>query len=221
MKKYGKQKGFTILELGIVIAIFSLFLIAIYTILDAGVKGWNMGQTRTELQNNGEVVIKRMTREITMCSKESLSVDPNGQYVAMETPVSNGEYKYVQDKAGFTYWNGYIIYYIYKDPNTPGKTLYRNYVAHPGRITPVPLTLLTIQSLTVPPSSPKAENKPVASNLKDFNVAIKLEGSPVVNIKILYNKEQIKKGEIYSVSGTSESKGTEIFELQAAAEPRN
>jgi len=222
LKRYKKQKGFTILELGIVIAIFSLFLVAIYTILDAGMKGWNMGQTRTELQNSGEVVVRRMVREITMCSKESLSVDPNGQYIAMETPLLNGEYKYVQDKAGFTCWNGYIIYYIHKDPNTSYKTLYRNYIKTiPGRVTPVPLTILAIQSKTVPPLVPTAENKPVASNIANFNVSIKVEGSPVVNIKLLYTKETVKKGNRYSVSGTSDSKGTEIFELQAAAEPRN
>jgi hypothetical protein len=212
-------------ELVVVIVVFSLFLVAIYSILDAGVKGWNMGQNRTEIQNSGEVIVKRMAHEISMCSKISLVVDPNGQYISMESSMLNGEYKYDQDNAGFPYWQAYIIYYLYKDPNgdpnTSTNKLYRNYISHPARVTPVPLSNLSIHSCIIPPPSPTAENKPVAINVDTFNVAVKGADNSLVNIRLLYRKEPVKKGKIYSVSGTSEAKGTEIFELQASAEVKN
>ncbi len=219
-----KQKGFTILELSVVIVIFGMFLIAIYTILDAGLKGWNLGKNRTEIQNSGEVLIRRLVRDITMGSRDSMVIDPNGTYICVESPMLNGEYKYNQDTAGFPYWQGHILYYLYLDPGTGKKTIYRNYISHPQRISPVPLKP-GISNMT-PPSIPSATHRPFASDVDNFQIT--LEDSfthPLVNIKIIYRKTPEKydpnSSGRYSVSGTAEGKGVEIFELQASAEPRN
>lgn len=220
MKKYCREDGFTILELTIVTIIFSLFLIGIYTILDTGLKAWNMGQTRTDLQSNGETVVRRMVRDITMSSKDSVTIDPNGKYIAMETPFLNGEFKYNQSETGNPYWQGYIIYYLYDD-GKGNKTLYRNYMAHSERECPIPIS--NISSCIIPPASPTADNKPLATSVETFNVE-KIKS--VINIRISYRKEPIKKskgGNIdrFSVAGTADNKGTEIFELQASVEPKN
>jgi len=219
-----RQKGFTILELSVVIIIFGMFLIAIYTILDAGLKGWNLGKNRTEIQNSGEVLVRRLVRDITMGSRDSMVVDPNGTYICMESPMLNGEYKYNQNAAGFPYWHGHVLYYLYRDPNDGKKTIYRNYISHPQRSSPVPLSLISTHM--IPPSVPSATHRPFASDVDKFQIT--LEDSfthPLVNIKIVYRKtperyDPNSSGK-YSVAGNAEGKGVEIFELQASAEPRN
>jgi len=218
-----RKKGFTILELSVVIVIFGMFLIAIYTILDAGLKGWNLGKNRTEIQNSGELLIRRLVRDITMGSKDSMVIDPNGTYICMETPMLNGEYTYDPNEAGLPYWHGHVLYYLYL--NGDGKnTIYRNYISHPRRRTPVPLGYLS--TYMTPPSTPSATHRPFASDVDKFE--IKLVASlthPVVNIKIIYRKTPGKydpnSSGRFSISGTSEGKGVEIFELQASAEPKN
>jgi len=217
-----KQKGFTILELSVVIVIFGMFLIAIYTILDAGLKGWNLGKNRTEIQNSGEVLIRRIVRDITMGSRDSMIVDPNGTYICMETPMLNGEYKYNQDAAGFPYWQGYVLYYLYQDGGK--KTIYRNYISHPQRCSPVPLSLNSTH--LAPPSVPSATHRPFATDVDKFQLTVENSFThPLVNIKIIYRKTPEKydpnRSGRYSIAGTAEGKGVEIFELQASAEPRN
>lgn len=179
-----------------------------------------MGQTRTDIQSNGEIIIRRMVRDITMSSKDSLTIDPNGEYISMETPFLNGEFKYNQDKTGNPYWQGYIIYYLHDDGKGQ-KTLYRNYMAHAERMFPVPIS--DINSSIIPPASPTADNKPVATNVDLFQIE---RISSIINIKLLYRKEPLKKsksgsGDRFSVAGTADNKGTEIFELQASVEPKN
>ena len=214
-----KSKGFTLLELGIVIIIYSLLMVAVYTILDAGLKGWNIGQRRSDMQNSGEIVLRRMVREVSMSSLSSVIVDPNCQYVCFETPVLNGEYTYNQNEAGFPYWQGYIIYYKNHDK------LYRHYIEHEQRTAPV--SYIPVPDDITPPddTSSTPKHKVILSNVEAFNIEVK---ENILNIKFLCRKLQDKQNKDpnrnlsrYSVAGTAENKGIELSEMQASVEPKN
>jgi len=221
-----KKTGLTVVELAMVIFIFSFFLIGIYVVLDGGLKAWNMGQTRTDLQNTGIIVLRRMVRELSTASNSSLIVDPNGEYVIMETPIKDADFTYNNEKTGYPWWQGYITYYIYSpDPGNIPYTLYRKYELHEdgGVLTPrnVPIPKRIVNPYTefkMPPVPSVPNHKPVASNLDNFSVA---RDGHILNITMKYRKKA--KGEDrtgFSVAGTAD-KGSETFEIQASVVPKN
>ena len=227
-----KDNGFTIAELALVIVIFSFILIGIYTILDAGLKSWNIGQKRTDIQNNGEIILRRMVRELSIASQRSLVLDTAGrvrpegdtvhEHIAFEIPVRDGEFKYQKDKFGTPLWEGYVLYYLYIDPANPddttiSKKLYRRYIDHTESAMPVPVR--NISSYLTVPANPSPDHKEIATNVDTFDVT---RDGFIIKIRLGYKKSiSTREGKNYSIAGTSNSKGTEYFELQASVEPKN
>ena len=216
------KKGFTVVELSLTVVIFSFFMVAVYTIFDTGMKAWNMGRARTDLQNNGEIILKRIIRELSSSSQESIVLDPNGEYISFESPLKNSDFAYDPNNGGTPLWQGNIIYYSSADPvNNNKKILYRRYLSYPGeRSLPSPMLDLDLKYKLAgtPPVEPLPDFKPVASGINTFFVS---KNKSIINLKIIYSKEA--KGanrKKYSVSGTAD-KGNEIFELQASVVPKN
>ena len=222
MRNFYSDKGFTILELTVVIIIFLLFLIAVYTILDAGLDAWNIGKNRSDIQNSGEIFIRRIVKEISMACKDSLIIDNSTyHYIVMETPLRNGEYAYDPIFGGSPLWEGYIIYFAFNESNS--KTIYRRYMAHNENSMATPINIINPAdffkpSYSPPPPADSYTQKPVLTSVDTFDLS---QDNGIINIKVVSRKEPQRKGKIYSVSGTSKSKGTEIFELQTSAFPRN
>jgi prepilin-type N-terminal cleavage/methylation domain-containing protein len=134
------KRGITLVELIIVILIFSLFMIVIYSTLDVGFKMWKLGETRTDVESKSESFIRRMAMEIRNSNSYAIIFnepdDPNSiyhsdtPYICFETPVYNGEVKYKED-TGDILWQGFILYYAMEDPNDhASRILYRRYLPH-------------------------------------------------------------------------------------------
>jgi len=134
------KRGITLVELIIVILIFSLFMIVIYSTLDVGFKMWKLGETRSDVESKSESFVRRMAMEIKNSNSYAIIFnepdDPNSvyhsdtPYICFETPVYNGEVKYKED-TGDILWQGFILYYAIedlKDPNS--RIIYRRYVPH-------------------------------------------------------------------------------------------
>jgi prepilin-type N-terminal cleavage/methylation domain-containing protein len=217
MKKYliFSKKGFTLTEMMMVSIIFSFFLLGIYTILDSGIKLWNLGKTRTDVQNSGIIVIRRIVRELSTSTRKTLTIDPDGEYIGMATPMKNGEVKCNQLNLSYPCWQGNIIYYFNNNK------LYRHYIEY-LQMSTVPLPVTDIASAILPPTEPQNNHKVVSDNIDKFNVT--MDGF-IVNIKMVYKKSgaiiENQKNSNYSVTDTTSNKGIETFELQAAVEPKN
>jgi len=208
------EKGHTLEEMLIVGLIFSFFLLGIYTVLDSGIKSWNIGQTRTDLQGNGEILLKRIVHEISLSSKESIVIDTvNKKYIAMETACHNNEFKYDPNELGCPIWQGYIIYYLHSD-----KKIYRRFepLTKPNT-SPVPL--MNVTSYLVPPSSTQPNHKIVASNVDKFKVE---RSGSIINITLACFKHISpgSTGNRFSVVGVKEN-AKETLELISSVEPKN
>jgi len=59
-----KEKGFSLTELLVVLAMLVLVFEIVYTAYFLSRKGYSEGETRAEITQNGRVVLERMTREI-------------------------------------------------------------------------------------------------------------------------------------------------------------
>lgn len=214
-------KGISLIELILVIIIFSSFMLGVYTVMDAGMKAWNMGSNRTDIQNAAMILVKRMVREISVASSYSVTVDEaHGDYIAFETPVKNGTYAYNKNTGGTPWWQGYIMYYSYP-LNSPDKIrkLYRIYDSHSvERGVPIPV-YITFPDSMFAPSASYDENKLLLENVETFEIT--REGN-IVNIKLVLIKEGKRQDtKAHSVAGTSQEERAEIFEVQAAVMPNN
>ena len=62
--KKQNEKGFTLAEILVVVVIFSLIVLAIYAIYLLSSRMYRQGEVAAEMNQNGRVMIERMTREI-------------------------------------------------------------------------------------------------------------------------------------------------------------
>ncbi len=134
------KNGLTLVELIIVILIFSLFMIVIYSTLDVGFKMWKLGETRTDVESKSESFIRRMAMELRTSNAYAIIFnepdDANSvyhsdtPYICFETSVYNGQVAYKED-TGDILWQGFILYYAIEDLKDPNcRILYRRYVPH-------------------------------------------------------------------------------------------
>jgi len=130
-----KISGFTLVELCIVMGIFSMFLIAFYITLEVGLKTWKIGEVRSDLQTTSHVVIKRLSNDIASTNADTVvsshPMDANS-YICFETPFYNGRLQ-LDPHTEKPLWQGHILYYTLDDPNDLDygtKILYKRYVPH-------------------------------------------------------------------------------------------
>ena len=135
-----KMTGLTLAEISVVILLFSLFMIVIYSTLDVGFKMWKIGEVKGDLQTRGEILVRRITMEIKNANIYAIVVnettDPNSTYysttpyLCFDTASHNGTLQFDKD-SGDLMWQGFIFYYALDDPDKAGhKILYRRYVPH-------------------------------------------------------------------------------------------
>ncbi len=140
MKKKFSNSGLTLIEIIVVILIFSLFMLVIYSTIDLGFKLWKLGEVSSDIQTKSESVLRRIFTELRNANSSAIVFnepdDPNSlyhsdtPYLCFDTPLSGGEVQYKQD-SGDILWQGFILYYALEDPDdTAMKILYRRYIPH-------------------------------------------------------------------------------------------
>ncbi len=76
MKFIRNQKGFTLLEMLVSTAVFTIILFAVYTMLTGNQATYARGENRVEIQQNARVAMRRMIREIRMVGYDPSSAIP-------------------------------------------------------------------------------------------------------------------------------------------------
>ncbi len=210
-----KEKGHTILEMAMVAAVFSLFLVFMYATFDMGLKSWQIGSIRSELQQSAEVAIKRIIKDLTCTNMSSLVIGPSGEYIAFESPISITTRDFVYDpNNGLPEWQGHIIYFTLPS-DKDGIVLYRKYINRgAGKANINPLSLPSpINTSTYLVADDDA--RVMARNLKSINFN-KYGSNITVTIKYI---KDIRKNA--SVNFSAQGKGIEEFELISSVIPKN
>jgi hypothetical protein len=225
------RSGVTLLEMGIVIAIFSLFLVAFYSVLDVGMKMWKIGAVKADVQSTARVVMKKIISELEYSDNMSVQVMTSPEKaVCFETPVYNGEVQR-DPNTGDVLWQGYITYFTCDDPGfTPAgtrKILYRRYEPHqkvsPYRTTD--RTFATIPSqIIINPLLPAADItagctiKKTCDRLSD--VEFIQSGSTVnINLTFIDDVRTSKTGRVLFSSSGSDKTGKYSFSYSSSAVP--
>ncbi|MCG2677232.1 prepilin-type N-terminal cleavage/methylation domain-containing protein [bacterium] len=81
-----RERGFTLVELLVAVALLSLIMVAFFTIFKGGTAAWKKGDIRTELVQNGRIALDRMASEI----RQALPKDENATPPIYELKVCSG-----------------------------------------------------------------------------------------------------------------------------------
>lgn len=88
------SKGFTLLEVLIAIAIFSVISLSSFTIFDSVIKGDETSQLRSERQNELQRAFLIIERDLTQIARRSVRINgeaPLGQFLQSASDVIDGE----------------------------------------------------------------------------------------------------------------------------------
>lgn len=81
-----KERGVTLVELLVAVALLSLIMVAFFTIFKGGTAAWKKGDIRTELVQNGRIALDRMASEI----RQALPKDEDALPRIYELKVCSG-----------------------------------------------------------------------------------------------------------------------------------
>jgi hypothetical protein len=233
-KTYGFY-GVTMVELAVVIFIFSFFMIGVYTVMDAGMKSWQMGETKTDLNQKAQVVMNCITKDFRYSTWLSTEIDNCGdpaklnEYICFETPVNNhtGTFDYNLSSFNSPVWQGYVIYYIYPrwkvNPSSDIKrNLYRHYKPRttPGSA-PITLSSANILSnidITTPPSGDMIRTVAREIYLIDFE-----QSKTALTVTINFKKAILKNSTVTHnyANSVNNTEINEIVELKVSIIPQN
>lgn len=241
---YFNKKAVSLIEIIIVISIFSLFLLGFHLVLNTGLKNWKMGEMKSDIQGSAEIVMKRMITELQLANAMGLQVDTAGhdmdlgggkikkvhEFICFETPVRNGILMYDSKKMGNPYWQGYIIYFVLPQDSTGAvsKKLYRRYIPHDlpaepdpgweGKTDAVPMLMTELMNRLNTDVTGNEILKPVSTDLTyaDFSI-----NGCIVNLELAYSREIRKNSNVSFSTAPNPGGGIERFVIKNAVEPKN
>jgi hypothetical protein len=231
------QSGLSIVEISVVTAIFSIFLLGFYIAIETGFKGWKIGIVKADIQTTSESVKKRLIKDIENASNLAIQTYTaptisDNSYICIDTPLYNGQLQKDPNSSN-PLWQGYILYYTLDDPEGTSynkKILYRRYIPH-EKVYPyfsnniITATLLynisDYISATVLTPAEKNEGQ-ILTKIANRLYSVKFsEDSGVIKIELVF-KDNIKQNKDYKISFNSGDKiGTETITVKHTIKPRN
>lgn len=233
-KKNYNLKGHTIIELMVVAIVFSLFLLGITTVMDAGLKSWNMVDIKSEVQQETLITVKTLSRDLRLSDRPTAIIGGAGEeYAVFESPVAEGGIFKYDEETGYPEWQAYILYYTFpRNPVNPkaamDKTLDINKnikkylickkIKHTPASTPQILTNFEIY-FTDPNSTPlmgeELDGNPriLSDHIFSMRIEENLLNSDAIDISLIMNKSILEDRLAYTKS-FSDDKGVEEMNIK-------
>ena len=90
-KKHHRQRGFTLIEIVLAVAIMSILIVVAYSALNALGRSQDELKDQRDLQTVAFSIMNRLAREISLANKTSKTPDPNRKYfMRSEDQTENG-----------------------------------------------------------------------------------------------------------------------------------
>ncbi len=105
-----KRYGFTLVELMVVIFIFSIIMAATFTVLSMGRQSWHTGSTQVELQQETRRAMDRMVRELRESASSQVNITGGGGIITFRLPEDADGDDDVLDGTGNIEWGNQITY---------------------------------------------------------------------------------------------------------------
>lgn len=106
------MKGFTLFEILVVCAVFTVLLFAIFQVLDTGIGSWVSGDVSTEVRQELIKTFMRMERELkeTRPAQISLGSGANSVSLTFKVPQDINGDGTILDSSGYVEWSADITY---------------------------------------------------------------------------------------------------------------
>lgn len=237
--RYKKISGMTLMEICVVMFIFSFFLIAFYGAMNFGLKAWKIAEVRSDLKVTAAWVLRRMIAELensnSLAIQTFTAADPNlPSYICFETPVYNGEIQH-DAGSGKLLWQGHIIYYDIKDNNDNifnRKILYRRYIPH-NKTSPYKSDNRFLATF-LPDIADYTDDRTLLTSEEQKGQTLKklcdkiksitlYEAYGMVDIELNFqeNFRKSKDARVSFSSNGNDKSGTEVYSLKGSVKPRN
>jgi len=82
------KKGFTVLEMLVAIAVFSMLMLCIYTIYMTGLKNYYFGSSEMHLQQQARVSIQNIMKEIRQSRYSDISINSGLNSISFKKPIN-------------------------------------------------------------------------------------------------------------------------------------
>ena len=213
-----KDKGHTVLELMIAFAVFSMFLLGIFAVINFGLKNYRLIDMKSEIRGSAQVAMGRILGELKSTDITSLVMGPaEEEYMVFETAVDPVTHKLeIVDRV--PQWQGYVLYYTFpRDPNATDKMLFRKYVPHTPRTLAKKMTSIALYLNDT--TNTGEELTTVTRNIYDMDISISTDGF-VVNLDLTTNTDFADRRLAYQKDFSDDvAKGR--FKVSASVMPRN
>ncbi len=220
--------GMTILELVISVIVFGLFLLAVYATMNVGLKSWQLGESKSDLNQKAEVTLQRILRDIKYTNMISMQIENYGEpnmindFICFESPVNftQGTFKVDYKNVGLPVWQGHILYYT-KEPDfsSAKKDLFRKFQPRPNpSIYPLTLTK-TLTGLNIYINDTSGSN--ISTVAKDiYSIDFDRYGTKIT-VAVCFKKHIRTEASVSFEPGSSAETGIEVVELKASVNPSN
>ncbi|MFH1453501.1 MAG: hypothetical protein ABIH00_05935 [Armatimonadota bacterium] len=204
-EKNKKRKGATIVEMLVYAALFGLVFTGIYMVFNASIKYYHVTKSNIWVQQASLNAINQLSRELFESSLDSVilySSSPKGVVFMSPRKTDNTvEYNSTSGYEGQPYWQKFICYYMYADPENPAKNMiYRKEIAVTPASAPYSSSTYTTSYFATGGGS-GLSHKVIANDISDFDLywmdgSIKSYGTPSDNpvyISVTAEDESIGK----------------------------
>lgn len=110
-----RSRGFTLVEVLVVLSVFGILMTAMFLVFDMGLKAWQKISIKNELLQEAQVLNRKLTADLERAAMSSLSIDDaeTTPTVAMLSALDeDGVFK--SDHRGRPVWQKYLVYYLVK-----------------------------------------------------------------------------------------------------------
>lgn len=221
-KNKKKTFGATLFEMLVYMALFGMVFTGIYMVFSAAIKYYYVTQANVWIQQGSLTAINQLSREMLESSLNSVvlySSDPKGivfmspRTLLSSTPSPNViSYNTSTGYEGKVYWQKYVAYYLYTDPNDSSKkAVFRKEITAPTAPANSPSSSGTYTtSYFATGAGTTLPYKIVAYNITDFDLywldssSVKTYGTPTLNpIHISVTAQDNSKGKSNTITTES------------------
>lgn len=166
-------RGFTIVEVLIVLSVFGMLVSAVFLVFDMGLKAWQKSSTKNELLQQAQITNLKLGADVERSSLASLSIDdtPATPIAALLSPL-NDDQQFESDNRGRPVWQKYLCYYLDKSEGV----IYRREVdltpTAPQRTTPTPIEFYNDGTGPKTLLSYRTGGQPVSRFVEEFELEV-------------------------------------------------
>jgi len=85
---FSQKDSFSLVELMVVVMVFSIMVSSIFAVLDSGRRSWNVSEAQIDNQSEARRALGRMTDELTQAGQATVTINATQDVISSQVPTS-------------------------------------------------------------------------------------------------------------------------------------